>query len=268
MRRLTLLSSLVVILGLFRPIAWAGNIDLYDIALSVNGGVSGDWQDVAANDPTALPGVATTMACCGDASGGTTPGLGAYQYTFDPSVAGSYTVSMYFDYDASTPYFNEYGTINDGAGAQAGITYEIFNASSATSNIQLFGVSGIPLGEVYGLANGANNVPGTTDNFLDTCTAASCNADVGVALTYSFTLGANQQAILTALSSTTDPGGFSLETTHPVDANNTTATNVFLTGSYSIESVVTGTPEPSTWILFGSALVLFGVGRGLRKAGR
>lgn len=258
--------SVAAAIVLSGSLARAGDVDLYDVALSVTGGTSGDWQDLAANNPLTIQGVSTTMACCGDATGGTTPGLGTLDYTFDPGVAGSYQVSLYFDFDASTPFFNEYGTINNAASAQSGIAYEIFNANSASSNIQLFGVTGIALGETYGLADDTNHVPGTTDNFLDTCTAADCNADVGVALTYSFSLDADQYAVLSAASSTTDPGGFSLETTHPVDAGNTSATNVYLTGSYVIDSVSATTPEPSTWALLASALALLGVRRGSRKA--
>jgi PEP-CTERM motif-containing protein len=255
-------------LGAFAPAARAGNIDLYDLGLSVVGGTSGDWQDLAANNPLTIAGVSTNMACCGDASGGTTTGLGTFTYTF-MGAPSTYTVSLYFDYDASTPYYNEYGTINNGGSAQTGISYEIFNASSNTSNIQLFPATGIALGEVYGLANGMNNVPvgGSNDPF-GSCTTAPCNGDVGMALTYTFTLAANQEAILTAIASTTNPGGFSLETTHPIDGNNAGATNVYLTGSDLVETLgmTGGTPEPSTWVLLGSALAFFGLYGRRRKS--
>jgi hypothetical protein len=257
-----------VFIGALAPAARATTIDLFDVGLAVVGGTSGDWQDLAANDPTHLTGVSTNMACCGDASGGTTPGLGTFTYTFT-GAPGTYTVSLYFDYDAATPYYNEYGTINNAGSAQAGVSYEIFNASSPTSNIKLFTVTGIALGETYGLADDTNHVPvgGSNDPF-GACTTSPCNADVGMALTYQFTLGANQEAILSAVASTTNPGGFSLETTHPVDGNNATATNVYLTGSDAIVAVTGGSsPEPSTWVLLGSALALLGV-RGARRKAR
>jgi hypothetical protein len=254
-------------LGAFAPEAHASNIDLYDIALSVVGGTSGDWEDLAANNPLTIPGVSTNMACCGDASGGTTPGLGTLTYTFI-GAPGSYTVSLYTDFDASTPFYNEYGTINNAGSAQTGITGEIFNADSNTSNVQLFSVTGVALGEVYGLANNTNQVPvgGSNDPF-GTCTTAPCNGDVGMALTYTFTLGANQEAIVTATASTTNPGGFSLEDTHPIDGSNVTATNVYLTGSDVVLSTIGGssTPEPSTWVLLGSAFALLAVYRTRRQ---
>ena len=81
-----------------------------------------------------------------------------------------------------------------------------------------------------------------------------------MALTYSFTLAANQYAVINAAMTTTAPAGFSLETTHPTDADNNVASNVYLTGTYSINNIVSsGTPEPSTWILMGAAMVLLGV---------
>ena len=269
--RLAVIAGAAVAFVANVPAARAGNIDLYDFALNTSTGVSGDWQDVSTSDPTLIIDSSSTIhndtLCCGDASGGTTPGLGTVNYTFT-GAPGNYTVSLYFDYDVSTPGFNEYGTINNGGSAQSGISYEIFNANSKSSNIVLYGATGTPGGETYGNANNTNGVPGTTDNFLNTCTAgAVCNADVGMALTYSFTLGANQSAVLTALASTSNPGGFSLETTHPVDANNTSASNVFLTGSYTINNgvVVGNTPEPSTWVLLGTAIMLFGAIGARRK---
>src|ERR1035441_7663951 len=100
-----------VFLGALAPVAHARNIDLYDVSLAVVGGTSGDWQDLGANNPLTIAGVSTTMACCGDFSDGTTPGLGRFTYTV--TGAGHYIVSLYLDYDVSTPFYNEYGTINN-----------------------------------------------------------------------------------------------------------------------------------------------------------
>lgn len=260
MKHFSALLSATLFVALLSLPVHASNLDLYDIAISTSTGVTGDWQDVSANDPTALPGVSTSMVCCGDATGGTTPGLGNYVYTFN-GAAGTYHVTLYFNYNASTPYFNEFGTINNGASAQSGITYEVFNALSTTGNIVLFPANGTHGGEVYGSADGLNHVPGGTDNFLATCTAVTtCNGDVGLALTYTFSLGNNEQAVITAASSTTNPGGFSLETTHPVDANNTSASSVYLTGSLAIQDIVNnGTPEPSTWSLLGAGILTAGL---------
>jgi PEP-CTERM motif len=253
------LSAVVILSAALSPLARATTIDLYDFALSTSSGVSGDWQDLSANDPTTFLNAGSTIVCCGDASGGTTPGLGTLSYTFN-GAPGSYTVSMYFDYDVSTPFYNEFGVINNGGAAQSGITYEIFNASSSSGNIVLFPATGAPGGETYGFANNTNLVPGTTDNFSSTCTSvAVCNSDVGSALTFSFQLAANQFAVLSAAASTTNPGGFSLQTVHPIDTSNNSASSVYLTGSYVIDTNVvgTGTPEPSTWVLLGTSLALF-----------
>ncbi len=244
--------------------ARAGTVDLFDFALNTSTNISGDWADLGAADPTLLLNATSSIYnstnCCND-PGGSTPGLGALSYNF-LGAPGSYTVSMYFDFDAANPNFNEYGTVLGAAAAQAGITYEIFNANSKTSNIVLYGATGISDTEVYGNADNTNHVPGTTDNFLNNCVvAAVCNADVGMALTYSFTLATGEYAVLSAVASTTDPGGFRLETTHPVDANNSVASNIFLTGSYSIDSnpppppPPPGTPEPSTWLSLVTGLL-------------
>jgi hypothetical protein len=253
------------------PEAHASLIDLYDFALSTNTGISGDWQDLSTADPTLIIDSSSSIYndtnCCG-LTDGTTTGLGTVNYTFTGGP-GSYKVSMYFDFDVSTPFFNEYGTVNNAGAAQTGISYQIFNANTTSSNIVLFGPAGTPGGETYGLANNTNNVPGTTDNFLNTCTASNCNADVGMALTYSFTLGAGQEAVLSAIASTANPGGFSLETTHPVDADNNSASSVYLTGSYTVVPIPTsGAPEPSTWVLLGPALALIGMHRGFKRKAR
>jgi hypothetical protein len=253
------------VLSLFSPLVRADSIDLYDFAISVSGSanVSADWQDLSSPDPTAFPLESFGLACCGDASGGTTPGLGTISWTI--VGAGTYTVNMYFDYDAAVPDFNEFGVVN--GSAPSGVGYEIFNANSTSSDIQLFGATGTPGAEVYGTPNNTNEVPGTGSNFLADCTTAGCNADVGLALSYTFTIGADQKEVLTAIASTTNPGGFSIEDVHPVDSNNAAETDVFLTGSEVTEAIGTSpTPEPASGLLLGAAmLALVGAARLRRK---
>jgi hypothetical protein len=254
---LRILLGSAALLSAFSPLMRASSTDLYDFAVNVTGptSVSGDWQDLSANDPTALPGMNMgSVVCCGDASGGTTPGLGTLTYTFDPSTPGTYTVSLYFDYDAAIPDYNEYGIVN--GSAPSGIGYEIFNANDSSGDIVLFGANGDAGGEVYGTPNGVNEVPGTTDNYLNTCGGPSCNADVGLALSYTFTLAAGEEEVLTALASTTNPGGFSIEDVHPVDAGNGSETDVFLTGSEATQPVgVSTVPEPASGFFLGAAML-------------
>jgi hypothetical protein len=265
MEKLKVPFCAVAFVGLLSPFMSAANVNLYDFAVSSSTGIKADWQDVSATDPTTLAGMSSTMVCCGD-TGGSTPGIGALKYTFT-GAPGSYTVTMYFDYDVSTPNFNEYGKINNAGSVPGGISYQIFNANSTTGNIVLYGATGVAGGETLGTANNTNGAPGTTDNFLGTCTAAGCNVDVGMALTYTFTLGANEEAILSANSFLTDQGGFSLQTIHPVDANNTTASSVFLNGSLLVQPTSMSTkPEPATWALMGAALTVFGLARARRKS--
>jgi hypothetical protein len=254
--------------------AASAGIDLFNFAVTSNDGSTtsvADWVSTPA-DPTALPGMSITPTaglsfCCNDATGGTTPGLGTINYTFDPGAAGTYQVNFYFDHDLTTagPTYNEFGVVNNAGSIQAGMSYEIYDADNPSGDIVL-GSAG---GSTYGNPNNTNEVPGTTSNFLDTCHVAGCNADAGMALGYTFTLSAGQEAVLSATTSLTAPGsGFYLQQVHPVDASNPAATNVFLTGSFDVQAESTGggTPEPSTWVLLGSALVLLASSGRLRKA--
>jgi len=234
-----------------------------------------DWLDPGSNDPTMLPGMSITPSagtfCCNDSVGGTTPGLGTATYTFNPGAAGTYQVNMYFDHDLSTagPAYNEYGVVdpNTAGAPPAGISYAIFDADNPTGAIALYGATGGA--ENYGNPGNTNGVPGTASNFVLGQCVANCNADVGMALGYSFTLSAGQEAVITASTSLTNPGGWALEQIHPVDPSNPSETDLYLTGALSIQAIPSagsGTPEPSTWILFGSALLLLAGNSRIRKA--
>jgi hypothetical protein len=93
MRQLTVVLSTAAVLSVFGPAARAGNIDLYDFAISTSTGISGDWQDISTTDPTLIVDPTSTIyndtLCCGDGVGGTTPGLGTVNYTFSPGRAAT-----------------------------------------------------------------------------------------------------------------------------------------------------------------------------------
>jgi hypothetical protein len=267
------LSGAVLLLASPLMHADAGAIDLNNFAVTDSTGNVADWLNIATPDPTALPGMSITPTsgafCCNDATGGTTPGLGTVSYTFNPGAAGTYQVNLYFDHDLTLngPVYNEFGTVNNAGAIQAGMSYEIYDADNPSGDIALYSAN--PGSPVYGNPNNTNEVPGTTSNFLDNCSAAGCNADVGLALGYNFTLSAGQEAVITATTSQTSPAtGFFLDQTHPVDLANPTQTDLYLTGGFSIQPIPnpgSGTPEPSTWLLMGSAIALL-AGRGrLRK---
>ena len=186
MKRSVILLSAAMAFAAFGPTAFAQTcsgggpvtvanscLDLYDFALNTSNGMTGDWQDISTTDPTTLINPTSSIYndanCCGDASGGTTMGLGNVKFRFNGSGPGNYTVSLYFDYDASIPDFNEYGIINSIGSAQSGITGEIFNANEPGNDIVLFGATGTPGAETYGLADDLNEVPGTNSNFNANC---------------------------------------------------------------------------------------------------
>jgi hypothetical protein len=78
-----------------------------------------------------------------------------------------------------------------------------------------------------------------------------------MAMGFAFTLGANQQELITLAVSHTNPGGFTLQGTHPVDGATPTALDIFFSGSAVTQPIgVAPVPEPSSLILLlGSAPV-------------
>jgi hypothetical protein len=95
------------------------------------------------------------------------------------------------------------------------------------------------------------------DNFLGDCAGPNCNGDVSWAMGFNFTLGSNQEEIITLdLSQTAPNGGFYLIQTHPQDPNNSTPVNIYFSGSATPQTINGNAPEPSTWILLGTALCL------------
>lgn len=239
----------------------AGTISLQDFAVNVNG-TSYDYNNLGDTDPTTLTGMNATgfsSYTTGDTLG---TGLGSLIYTFN-AAPGAYFVNFYFDLSAGVPFYNEFGTA---VGAPpAGTSWEIAQVNPSVGGIQFW--SGASETFPNSLDN-TNHVPGTGDNYLLNC-ASNCNADVAMALGYSFVLGAGEQAVITITLGTVVPQGFYLQQTHPVDANlpdNAVEQNLYLHGGLNIQPIPVGgeVPEPAYWPIMGMALAAV-VGIQLRR---
>lgn len=177
-------------------------------------------------------------------------GLGTLVLTFNPGP-GTYSVDAYFDLELGVPFFNENASV--WGSPVAGQSWQIDDPTYGTifANTQ------------NNTLDNTNHVPGTVDNFLGGCAsvyAPSCansNDDVSWAMGFAFTLGAGQEEVITLNMLQTAPdGGFYLQQTHPIDPNNADAVNAYFSGSAVTQPVTSGVPEPGTWVLLTSGLLL------------
>jgi hypothetical protein len=258
MQRVAFALLVAAVLGLL-PLAHA-DIMLQDFAVNING-TSYDYNNLSQPDPTTLPGMDATGFNSYTSGNDSGTGLGSLVYTFDPHAAGSYFVNFYFDYGVSAPFYNEYGTQNGTAGAGDPTSWEIFQLNPSVGGVQFWNGS---TQIIPNTLDDTDHVPVGNTNFLNNCVVTPCNADVGMALGFSFSLAADQYAVITVDASTTNPGGFNLQQTHPVDDANPTATNLYLSGSYGIHSTVSTIPEPGFLPMLVLALVAF-AGMRLRR---
>ena len=229
MRRLTLTLGLATALCAVSPLS-ADTTSLQSILVNVNGSQYTDYS---------VPGVNTSAW---DA----TTGIGTLTFTFNPGAAGSYFLDIFFDHQLNLPFYNEFGTVN--GAPVAGQSYAIGDSylSSIYTDVQAGGA----------LSN-TNSLPGTASNFFNDCVTANCNGDFAAAMGFSFTLAANEYEVLSFTVSHTNPGGFSLQDTHPVDAANPTALDLFISGNARTVPVSTGpVPEPFSVVLLGTVMVL------------
>ena len=149
--------------------------------------------------------------------------------------------------------YNEYGTTGGTLAAdQAGLSWQI----DVPDYNYVGGLTTPGAGTIVGntatdsLSN-TNFVPGQTDDYLSPCSGdPTCNDYVSTALGFDFTLGANQEEVLSFTVSTTAPtSGFYLEQIHPADGSNNTETDLFYTATATTEPIgVSGTPEPNSAI--------------------
>jgi hypothetical protein len=239
------------------PGAYASTVVLSDVALNDDGAFTDGIQP--ASPPSAL-------VFAVDPSG-----LGTITFTGTGSP-GTYFMDMYFDYDVSVPFWNEYG-IQSGTAAK-GQRWQIDQAVADSDDLNFPNPTLFANVQDNKLAD-KNFTPGTEDNSFFNCGAngggavdKNCNTDVAFGMGFNYRLAANQEAVITFTTSQSpcSGAGLCLADVHPVDAFNTSAQAVYLSATLSIQSTGPQTPEPASWLLVGSAaLIGFGVFR--RKLG-
>jgi hypothetical protein len=252
MKRLILCVSLSL-LGM-APAMFA---DVVDYMLNVNGTTfcpSGTAATCSAN--TGFAGAGATGSLDTSFNG---TGLGTVNLTFNPGAPGSYNVDLWlFEELVPASGYDEYGATGGGSPA-GGVSWQIDTPDYDYPSDPNFG--GLPAGAGTIVANAASNslsntnyIPGTTDNFLNNCPLGpSCNDFTSIAFGQNFTLGANQQELLSFTVSTTAPtSGFYLEQIDPGITG--TSANYFYSVTASTQSVCPVTadcnpvPEPRSII--------------------
>jgi hypothetical protein len=253
MKRLALAALGFAFLGFGMP-SLASADSLQDVVFNLNGTSPGD-------NSYAVPGLDSSAF-------NATTGKGTLVLTYDPGAAGSYFFDAWFDNELSTPFYNEYGAVS-GTPA-SGQTWEIGDAQIYYNYPGPFPApTGTDPGDdTYNNSlTDTNYLPGTMDNYLNDCgDGADCNGDASMAMGFAFTLGADQEEVITLNLSETNPGsGFYLEQIHPSDPNNPTETDLYFSGSAQTESTVPTVPEPSTLLLLEVGLAAGLIGKGFQK---
>lgn len=233
--------------------------ELQDWEFNVNGT---DYYPAEGDTFASVPGLNSS-------SFNSTTGLGTLQLTFNPGSAGSYYVGAWFFDPIAVPFYNEYGAVNGSPAAGQSWQVDIPDYDSDSNH------SGDIIGNLESASlDNTNHIPGISDNYLNECTTGSnCNDVVSMALGFNFTLGANQEEVITLALSSTQPGGFSLEDIHPVDGNNSSASEIFYAGS-AVTQASSGppppptVPEPASWCLVVTGIAFGAIARRRRLAKR
>ena len=238
------LSAILGVLGM-APAMFA---DVPDYMLNVNGITycpSGTGATCSNNGGLAAAPVSSTVD---ETYGGTGPGT--VNMTYSPGV-GSYNIGLWvFEmlYPASGQ--NEYGATGGGS-PSAGEKWQI---DTPDYDIAYDPNTGLPTGagsiiantSAFTLAN-TNYIPGTLSQYSYNCgPSVNCNDYTSMSLSYNFTLGTNQDEVLSFSVSTTAPAsGFYLMQVAPVDSANTSEIDYYYSATAATQNLSSGTPEPS-----------------------
>lgn len=246
MRKLAIATVVIAILCFGAlPAAFADN--LQDVLININGTLSPEGS-ISGTGVTST-GFDTTSTTIGGTITITVLGSAC------TSSCGENVDVWIFD-PASVPFYNEYGGVT--GTASSGETYQV-DIPDYLSDLNITGT--IIANTSADTLDGSNNVPGTVDNYLGTCSGATCNDAVSMALGFDFTNpGAGNEEVITLEVNSTGctEGGICLETVQPVDPNNSTSSVVYFDGSAVVEAVSPvgpTVPEPSSLLMLGSSLM-------------
>jgi len=250
MKRL-ILCAILGVLGM-EPAMFA---DVVDYMLNVNGTTYCPSGTAATCSSTGGLGAAGATGTLDTSYGGT--GLGTVNLTLNPG-AGSYNVDLWVFEELFTPSAqNEYGL--SGGSLGAGESWQI---DTPDYNLPGDPNTGLPAGAGSIIANttantlaNTNYIPGTLSQYAYDCgPSPNCNDYTSMALGYNFTLGANQEEVLSFNVSTTQPtSGFYLQQVAPVDGANPSQIDYYYTATATTVPVCTGpacsaVPEPSSFV--------------------
>jgi hypothetical protein len=232
-------------------------------ALVCLAGVSSAFADSLQDSEININGTITpsSLVATGvDASGfNTATGVGTITITVDgtDSCTSCYVDVWLFE-PAGVPDYNEYGATSGTAASGQSWQIDIPDYLSDGN------ITGTILANTDANAlDNTNNVPGTVDNFLGSCSGASCNDLVSMALGFNFTNpGAGQEELITLDVNNTgcDAGSICLEDVHPPDPNNANGVTLYFSGTAVAQAAGTGggggtsVPEPSTWVMLACSL--------------
>lgn len=274
MRRLRFAFGLLILLGL----APAGFADVWDYMVSLNGtSYCANFTGFAGNPPCTnklasgqtlnnVPGVSSNIDETEGGSGAPGPGtgLGTATITFNPGTTGTFFVDFWlFEQLLDSDADHEFATLlGSPASNQAGLSYQI--------DVPGYDDAGDPNPDAAG-SIGPNTQAGTLDNTNHVpgpCPGPDCDF-TSMALGFSFTLGANEEEILTFRVSSSAPAGAYIEQTNPTDGDNGgPPLNIFFTGTAVTEpTVASPVPEPGSILLLATmASILMWAFRSRRAA--